>query len=88
MHRVVAVIDGIETTIPFNINTLYDVLPKSLAKRLEEKLLDTFEYNTKVPILEFQKQNDSDLKFLADYVYEKSLFTLYKQAMGNFAQRS
>ena len=71
MHRVVAVIDGIETTIPFNINTLYDVLPKSLAKRLEEKLLDTFEYNTKVPILEFQKQNDSDLKFLADYVYEK-----------------
>src|SRR5699024_9022913 len=37
MHKVVAVIDGIETTIPFNINTLYDVFPKSLAQRLEEK---------------------------------------------------
>ena len=70
MHKVIALIDGIETTIPFNINTLYDVFPKSLAKRLEEKLLDKFEYNTKVPILEFQKQDDNDLKFLADYIFE------------------
>src|SRR5574344_12817 len=71
MHKVIALIDGIETTIPFNIKTLYDVFPESLAKRLEEKLLKQFEYNTKVPILEFQKQDDKDLKFLAEYVYEK-----------------
>ena len=71
MHKVVALIDGIETTIPFNFNTLYDVFPQTLAKRLEEKLLAKFEYNSKVPILEFQKQDDKDLKFLADYVYEK-----------------
>ena len=31
MHQFVAVIDGIETTIPFNINTLYDVFPHTLA---------------------------------------------------------
>ncbi len=71
MHKVVALIDGIETTIPFNIKTLYDVFPSSLAKRLEEKLLLAFEYNKKIPILEFKKQDDKDLKFLADYVYEK-----------------
>lgn len=71
MHKVVAVIDGIETTIPFNINTLYDVFPQSMAKRMEEKLLKHFGFNKKVPILEFQKQDDSDLKFLAEYVYEK-----------------
>lgn len=71
MHEVVAIVDGIETKIPFNINSLYDVFPETLAKRLEEKLLQKFEYNTKVPILEFQKQDDKDLKFLADYVYEK-----------------
>ena len=52
-------------------NTLYDVFPKSFAARLEQKLLDVFEINTKVPILEFQKQDDDDLKFLANYVYEK-----------------
>ena len=71
MHKVIAVVDGIETTIPFNLNTIYDVFPKSLATRLETKLLDNFKFNTKVPILEFQKQNDEDLKFLADYVYKK-----------------
>ena len=66
MHKVYAVIDGIQTTIPFNFNTLYDVFPAALAKRLEEKLLLNFKYNTKVPILEFQKQDDEDLKFLAE----------------------
>lgn len=71
MHKVYALIDGIETTIPFNFNTLYDVFPKSLAKKLEKKLLAKFEYNSKVPILEFLKQDDKDLKFLADYVFEK-----------------
>ena len=71
MHKVVGYLDGIETHIPFNFNTLYDVFPKTLAQRLEEKLLAKFEYNSKVPILEFQKQNDEDLKFLANYVYEK-----------------
>ena len=34
-------------------------------------MLKAFEYNKKVPILEFQKQDDEDLKFLANYVYEK-----------------
>ena len=71
MHKVIAVIDGIETTIPFNFNTLYDVFPQTMAKRLEEKLLNKFEFNKKVPILEFQKQDDEDLKYLANYVYEK-----------------
>lgn len=71
MHKVCAIIDGVETTIPFNFKTLYDVFPQSLAKRLEEKLLENFEFNTKIPILEFLKQDDEDLKFLANYVYEK-----------------
>lgn len=71
MHEVVGILDGIEAQIPFNFNTLYQVFPKTLATRLEEKLLKAFEYNKKVPILEFQKQDDADLKFLANYVYEK-----------------
>lgn len=71
MHEVVGILDGIEAQIPFNFTTLYQVFPETLAKRLEEKLLKKFEYNKKVPILEFQKQDDEDLKFLAKYVYEK-----------------
>lgn len=71
MHKVIGILDGIETHIPFNFNTLYDVFPKSYAELLEQKLLDNFNINTKVPILEFQKQDDDDLKYLANYVYEK-----------------
>jgi UDP-galactopyranose mutase len=76
MHEVTGIIDGIETHIPFNFNTLYDVFPKSFAKKLEDKLLDVFQINTKVPILEFQRQDDDDLKFLANFVYEK-IFLYY-----------
>ena len=71
MHKVIAIIDGIETTIPFNLRTIYNVFPQKMAERMEGKLLQKFSYNTKVPILEFQKQNDADLKFFANYVYEK-----------------
>lgn len=71
MHKVVGIVDGIEAQIPFNFNTLYQVFPQTLALRLEEKLLKNFDYNKKVPILEFQTQEDEDLKFLANYVYEK-----------------
>lgn len=71
MHKVFASIDGIESTIPFNITTLYNVLPNSIAKKIETKLLRNFEYNSKIPILELQKIRDKDLNFFADYVYKK-----------------
>lgn len=70
-HEVLAYIDGKTVTIPFNINTLYEVFPKSIAKKLENKLIETYDYNSKVPILELKKSEDEDLSFLADFVYEK-----------------
>lgn len=78
MHKVYAVIDGIKTTIPFNFNTLYDLFPQSMAETFEHKLLKTFKYNSKVPILKFKKTNDKDLNFLADYIYKK-VFLNYTQ---------
>lgn len=71
MHKVFASIDGIESTIPFNLSTLYNVLPDSLAQKIETKLLKNFKYNSKIPILELQKISDKDLNFFADYVYQK-----------------
>lgn len=70
-HKVLAVIDGKEVSIPFNFNTIYEVFPDTLAKKLEEKLLNEFDYNSKIPILELKKSTDKDLQFLADFVYEK-----------------
>ena len=70
-HRVLAFIDGKKVPIPFNLNSLYMVFSPTLAKRIEEKLLKKYPYNSKVPILELMKENDKDLKFLADYIYQK-----------------
>lgn len=86
MHEVVGVIDGIEAHIPFNFNTLYQVFPATMAKNIEKKLLSKFEYNTKIPILEFQKQNDDDLKYLANYVYEKIFLNYTTKQWGKAPQ--
>ena len=77
-HRVKAVIDGKPVPIPFNLNTLREVFPKSLADKLETALLKNFEYGKKIPILELKKSADSDLQFLADFVYEK-IFLHYSE---------
>ena len=70
-HKVRAMVDGQVVPIPFNFNTIQKVFPKSLADRLEVALLKNFSYGQKVPILELKKSADEDLRFLADYVYEK-----------------
>lgn len=70
-HKVLAVVDGIKVPLPFNLNSIYKVFPSNLAQRLEDKLISIFRYNKKIPILELKKVEDKDLKFLADFVYEK-----------------
>ncbi|CUA79616.1 UDP-galactopyranose mutase [Anoxybacillus suryakundensis] len=70
-HHVLGVIDGKKVPIPFNLNTLHELLPKSISNIMEEKLIDKFGYNVKVPILKLREAEDEDLKFLANFVYEK-----------------
>lgn len=70
-HKVRGLIDGQIVPIPFNLNTLHAVFPKCLADKIEQKLLDNFGLNVKVPILELRKKDDKDLQFLAQYIYEK-----------------
>ena len=53
-------------------------MPLKLAERLEEKLINNFGYNKKVPILELKKIKDKDLIYLADFIYEK-IFLHYSE---------
>lgn len=71
MYHVKAFIDGQEVPVPFNLDSLHTVFPAGLANRLEEKLIQTFGFNIKVPILKLRESKDKDLAFLADYVYQK-----------------
>jgi UDP-galactopyranose mutase len=70
-HRVLAYIDGKKVPLPFNLNSIYEVFPQELAKKLEVKLIEKYGYGVKIPILEVLKEEDQDLKFLSNYVYEK-----------------
>jgi UDP-galactopyranose mutase len=70
-HKVLAFVDGKKIPLPFNLNSIYEVFPQELAKRLEVRLIEKYGYGTKIPILELLKEEDQGLKFLANYVYEK-----------------
>ncbi|MBB6693243.1 UDP-galactopyranose mutase [Cohnella xylanilytica] len=70
-HEVLGLIDGQKVPIPFNINSIHQVFPGTIAETLEKKLINTFGYNKKVPILKLKESDDEDLKFLAEYIYDK-----------------
>lgn len=70
-HKVLAFIDGKKVPIPFNFNTMEILFSISLTQKLQEKLLQKYPYGSKVPILQLKKEDDGDLRFLANYVYEK-----------------
>jgi len=69
-HKVLGYIDGQYVPIPFNLNSLHQSFPKNTAQELEEKLVKKFGMGNKIPILQL-KDAGGELKFLADYIYEK-----------------
>ena len=82
-HKVLGYIDGKYVPIPFNLDTLYRLLPnKNVAKGLEKKLVDKYGYNKKIPILELKKAKDKDLCFLAKIIYYKVFFNYTKKQWG------
>jgi len=75
-HEVLAVIDGQQVPIPFNLNSIDALFPARYADKLSQQLIDRFGFNVKVPILKLREQSDGDLNFLADYIY-KNVFEGY-----------
>ena len=70
-HKVLGHVDGQKVPIPFNLNSLDMLFPKSMASSLEQKLIKKYGFDVKVPILELKKENDSELQYLANFIYEK-----------------
>ncbi len=75
-HEVLAFIDGQMVPAPFNLQAIEQLFPPALAASLTAKLLAVYGYGKKVPILELRQQDDAELKFLADFIYNK-LFVNY-----------
>lgn len=70
-HKVKAIIDGIEVTVPFNFNSIHTVYDKEKAQRLENLLRETYGDGVKIPILKLRETSNEDLKELAEFIYEK-----------------
>lgn len=69
-HEVKAYIDGKLVPIPFNFNSIDTLFTKEKSELLKGKLLKNYKLDTKVPILELRKIDDSDLNELAEFIYE------------------
>lgn len=70
-HEVEGYIDGEYMPIPFNLNTLQMVYGEKKAAVLEKKLIATYGEGSRVPILELKKSDNTDIRNIADFVYNK-----------------
>ncbi|KLI30814.1 UDP-galactopyranose mutase [Brachyspira hyodysenteriae] len=75
-HKVKAVVEGSKVTIPFNLKTIEEIFPHNISNRIISKLLDKYEYGSKISILDFKENDDKDIKFIYQYVY-KNIFENY-----------
>lgn len=70
-YNVKAYIDGNLVTIPFNLNSLYESFPESLALKYEKSLLEHFSYGDKATISDLCANNDPILYELALFIKNK-----------------
>lgn len=70
-HEVLASIDGKLVPVPFNLNSLHQLFPATMAVSLEKKLIKQYGFGKKIPILELRKTADKELNTLAEYIYDK-----------------
>lgn len=85
VHKVTAFVDGNFLNIPFNLNSIYQIFSPVLAKRLENKLINKYGYNVKIPVADFKTKPfiwDRDLDFLASYIYKNVFTGQYEKQIG------
>ena len=68
-HHVLAVVEGCEVPVPFNLDSIRRLFPRHMADELSRRVIDTYGYGRKVPILKMRESDDAEIRFLADYVY-------------------
>jgi UDP-galactopyranose mutase len=82
-HKVLASVDGMLIPLPFNLNSIDMLFPEALSKKLSEKLINTYGFGNRVPILKLREAEDRDLCFLAEFVYQ-NVFEKYTNKQWGF----
>ena len=70
-HRVLGKIDGECVPIPFNFKSIELLFSKEKVKSIQAKLLEHYEWNSKVSILDLKNSEDEEIREFGDYVFEK-----------------
>jgi UDP-galactopyranose mutase len=70
-HSVIGSIEDKLVPIPVNFNTIEALLPDHLNNTIIEKLTALYGYGNRVPILELRNSKDKEIRFLAEFIYEK-----------------
>lgn len=78
-HKVLGKINNTLAPIPFNLISIDKCLSDN-ANDIKEALLENYEVNQSVPILEMRKSDNKLIKQLADFVYE-NVFLHYTEKM-------
>jgi UDP-galactopyranose mutase len=69
-HKVLGHIQDKVVPIPFNLTSLEECFEAEKAARIKERLIDTYGFGNKVTISELRKNDDPDVKELAEFVFE------------------
>lgn len=70
-HRVLGKIDGECVPIPFNFKSIELLFSKDKVKSIQSKLLEHYEWNSKVSILDLKNSEDEEIREFGEYVFEK-----------------
>ncbi|WLD94942.1 UDP-galactopyranose mutase [Alkalihalobacillus sp. AL-G] len=69
-HRVLAVVEGRKVPVPFNLNSLEILFPKTYSEKMERLLIEKYGLGSKVPILTLKKDQQEEIRNFANYVYQ------------------
>ncbi len=75
-HKVLGHVEDKLIPIPFNLKSIEECFGEEKASKLKNQLLKEYEEGSKVAILELLKNEDNDVKELANYVFE-NIFKYY-----------
>ncbi len=79
-HTVRAEIDGISVPLPFNLTAVDLLFDVRKAVHLKELLIQTYGFGANIPILEMRRSKSEEIRYLAEYIYEK-IFVHYTMKM-------
>ena len=69
-HRVVAMINGKEVPVPFNLTSIEICFEKEKRDRLKQILINKYGMESKIPILKLRQSNNIEIQELAEFIYQ------------------